>query len=140
MPRTKCGFQGIKNGKSVGTYDAPGLPNITGDISGLKCGEAGEHSHKYENATLTTYTGAGSGNYTQPKTIGQGTTLADGKHSHVISGNISISNDKIYGTSDTVQPPATEMLLYFSTGVGGSGDIIDTSSGSCVPKYAAYDP
>lgn len=96
LPRTKFGFTGIRNG--VGGYVAPGLPNITGafncdsknrgasGVFALQDTASVKDSYSSTYDTLTTY-----------------------------NFNASRSNS-IYGNSDTVQPQATEMYLYFYVG------------------------
>lgn len=105
LPRTKYGFVGLRD--TVGKYVAPGLPNITGQIN------------------------PGGGNTANP--FG-GATTASGAFERVNDGiqktmglsnenytcyNISLDasrSSSIYGQSTTVQPPATQMYLYFYIG------------------------
>lgn len=103
LPRTKFGFTGIRSG--VGNYVEAGLPNITGTF--------------YRNAFI------GSSGASQNSISGAFTsTNANGYHAGgggldnsagVITLNASRSSS-IYGNSDTVQPKATEMYLYFYVG------------------------
>lgn len=87
LPRTKFGFTGLRTG--VGNYVAPGLPNIT-----------------FSNIMA----GPNSGMQVDGKTGPYGpNNLA------TVTLDASKSN-AIYGASDTVQPPATEMYLYFYVG------------------------
>ena len=94
LPRTKWGFTGIRSG--VGGYVAPGLPNITGrsNVWG---------SNSESGALKTTIT----------DTAGLGGSI------YSVVGNIGLDASKsnaIYGNSTTVQPPATQMYLYFYVG------------------------
>lgn len=86
LPRTKYGFNGYRG--TVGKYIEAGLP---------------DHIHHYGQAASDTgfgYSGAGSlGNNNLE-------TLPVRYH----------DPDSIYGNSTTVQPPATEMYLYFYVG------------------------
>ena len=94
LPRTKWGFTGIRSG--VGGYVAPGLPNITGQSNVWG-------SNSESGALKTTITG----------TAGLGGSI------YSVVGNIGLDASKsnaIYGNSDTVQPPATQMYLYFYVG------------------------
>ena len=103
LPRTKFGFTGIRSG--VGKYVEAGLPNITGTF--------------YRNAFN------GSSGYSQNSISGAFTsTNANGNHAG--GGGVSNSagvitldasrSSSVYGNSDTVQPKATEMYLYFYVG------------------------
>lgn len=100
LPRTKFGFTGLRN--NVGNYVAPGLPNITGYGTG----------NTIPNSEETTYYGAlykyiSGGSY--------GHTSAGNYNRYNIGLDASRSNS-IYGASTTVQPPATQMYLYFYVG------------------------
>ena len=92
LPRTKWGFTGIRSG--VGGYVAPGLP---------------DHNHKI---VIDTKWGSKSAN-NGPNWCGDDATSAT--NIAATSTNASQSNS-IYGASDTVQPPATQMYLYFYVG------------------------
>lgn len=94
LPRTKFGFTGIRTG--VGNYVEAGLPNITGSISGLE-GDSLSSSGAIQHTTW--YGGEGGGSRAW---VG-------------ITFDASRSSS-IYGNSDTVQPKATEMYLYFYVG------------------------
>lgn len=86
LPRTKYGFNGYRS--KVGRYIAAGLP---------------DHIHHYGQAASDSGFGyAGAGN------LGNNNleTLPVRYH----------DPNSIYGNSDTVQPPATEMYLYFYVG------------------------
>lgn len=96
LPRTKYGFEGLRT--NVGDLVEAGLPNIIG--SGL--------SH---NGSLAEMSGAF-------KTTSTGSSVA----ANVGSGftyrfNFDASrSSSIYGNSSTVQPPTTQMYLYFYVG------------------------
>lgn len=92
LPRTKFGFTGLRD--SVGGYVAPGLP---------------DHNHKI---IIDTKWGSKSAN-NGPNWCGDDATRAT--NIAATSTNASQSNS-IYGASDTVQPPATQMYLYFYVG------------------------
>ena len=94
LPRTKFGFTGIRSG--VGGYVEAGVPNITGQSNVWG-------SNSESGALKTTITG----------TSGLGSSV------YSITGKIRLDASKsnaIYGNSTTVQPPATQMYLYFYVG------------------------
>ena len=102
LPRTKWGFTGIRSG--VGGYVEAGLPNITGSFT----------QRRDNNANTVSVSGAFSYSNTGDSGsffFGDNNTSNGQK----ISFNASSSNN-IYGNSDTVQPQATEMYLYFFVG------------------------
>lgn len=104
LPRTKYGFTGIRD--NAGNNVKAGLPNIEGElISNLAGGTAipssGTGALKSSTEAVAA-TKTGSGNH--------GTVAY-----HNLIFNASDSNP-IYGNSDTVQPPATQMYLYFYVG------------------------
>lgn len=101
LPRTKFGFTGLRD--EVGKYVEAGLPNITGTLS--IAGDAG--------ITI----GGNSGAFT----LGNA-TLSSGPATNTQSGakrnaafDASLSSS-VYGNSNTVQPKATQMYLYFYVG------------------------
>ena len=98
LPRTKYSFIGLTD--NVGNYVEPGLPNITGEVSNLylaNTNPANTGALKMKNSTSTkASTGSGS-SY------------------NILSLDASLSSP-IYGNSTTVQPPATQMYLYFYVG------------------------
>lgn len=102
LPRTKHAFTGLRN--SVGNYVEAGLPNITGTFTNLPTGDA-------DRATASgAFTlGAKSGPATN------GVYSSGTGPSRAVDFSASSSND-IYGKSDSVQPPATQMYLYFFVG------------------------
>lgn len=96
LPRTKFGFTGLRTG--AGNYVAPGSPDHT-------------HQAPYGKNDNGDYHLPGSAR-PHPATAEWFTTIKGyGKDSTPASA----SND-IYGTAETVQPPATEMYLYFFVG------------------------
>lgn len=104
LPRTKWGFTGLRD--SVGGYIAPGLPNISGTFMAAAFNYTTGHVYdnlsgafSVINAANAAYGGGGGAN----------NSLAH------FQFNASKSNE-IYGASDTVQPPATQMYLYFYVG------------------------
>ena len=102
LPRTKFGFTGLRD--SVGGYIEPGIPNITGTFTrnafNSTVGRANEVSGVF---TSTSSNGGHSG--------GGGTGNSYG----TVTLDASVGSD-IYGNGDTVQPPATQMYLYFYVG------------------------
>lgn len=95
LPRTKWGFTGLRD--SVGGYVEAGLPNITGQMKGgLRCYET-NGAFK----TLSNYNKA-------PNDYDYGSVEA-------VEFDASLSSS-VYGNSNTVQPPATQMYLYFYVG------------------------
>lgn len=101
LPRTKWGFTGLRDG--VGGYVAPGLPNIKDSlqlIGGGGCGFYGDTTGAlYASGSATSQLAQQSGGQTHTK----------------INIDASVAS-AIYGASDTVQPPATQMYLYFWVG------------------------
>ena len=99
LPRTKWGFTGLRD--SVGGYVAPGLPNITG-------------AFQADNAGFGN-TAAWGAFRTETSTSAKVRTTGDNSCNPRVSFNASLSSS-IYGKSSTVQPPATQMYLYFYVG------------------------
>lgn len=98
LPRTKWGFTGLRD--SVGGYVEPGLPNITGYLgSNVMVGSNATGAFKAANTVSSS--AYDSSNHSK--------TASDA------SFDASRSN-AAYGNSDTVQPPATQMYLYFYVG------------------------
>lgn len=97
LPRTKWGFTGYRD--EAGGYVAAGLPNITGTFG--------------SNGTWATsddklFTRASAGNESHGW---------DGSTTTRIQFTMDASKyNSIYGNSNTVQPPATQMYLYFFVG------------------------
>lgn len=98
LPRTKFGFTGLRDG--AGNYVAPGLPNITGwaqlndDLAFQNSGGAITLSNSYSRDVA-------------------GNRSSSQNHNFNLDASRSSS---IYGNSTTVQPPATQMYLYFYVG------------------------
>lgn len=101
LPRTKFGFTGLRTG--AGNYVAPGLPNITAKMMGTTYGGLAD---AYVNASGACRT-EGSGGAAAKG----GAEIVLWKHDFDASRSSSV-----YGSSQTVQPPATEMYLYFFVG------------------------
>lgn len=99
LPRTKFGFTGIRNG--VGGFVNAGLPNITGAFRGRNAFNDGPVS--YTGAFGVVYSGSTSG------------ASGAGSSPYYFDFDASRSSS-IYGKSDTVQPKATQMYLYFYVG------------------------
>lgn len=96
LPRTKFGFTGLRD--SVGGYVPAGLPNITGTFT-----NNGHAGHAAATGAFTSTKNSTGSN--------QGGASDGGTYSFDASRSSSI-----YGNSDTVQPPATQMYLYFYVG------------------------
>ena len=93
LPRTIYDFNGYRD--NAGDYIKPGLPNISG-YTGWQI-----NTHNYTDGAfyLSSHT----------PTVGIGGGVNAGGN---LSFDASLSNS-IYGNSDTVQSPATQMYLYF---------------------------
>ena len=94
LPRTKWGFTGLRD--SVGRYVAPGLPNITGSFSTASDKNLGTGAFSWTTNKYSTNGGGQGGQW--------GINFSAKK------------SNSIYGNSTTVQPPATQMYLYFYVG------------------------
>lgn len=111
LPRKKFGFTGLRTG--VGNYVAPGLPNITGYLAsidtvgryGLIANASANDYNKYSGAFAAQSNGSYSQSVSTGKVVASGDLYFDASRS-----------SPIYGASNTVQPPATEMYLYFYVG------------------------
>lgn len=94
LPRTQFAFTGIRNG--VGDFVEAGVPNITGNF----------HSAFRKSETSGAFQLTAETNGFDGKTNNTGSNITfDASRS-----------SPIYGNSDTVQPKATEMYLYFYVG------------------------
>lgn len=101
LPRTKWGFTGLRD--TVGGYVEAGLPNITGDIIPTSA---------YSGVVAT---GAFYGTERSASTITSGGSGSKAGNRPIVGMSASRSSS-IYGNSNTVQSPATEMYLYFYVG------------------------
>lgn len=95
LPRTKYGFNGYRS--NVGGYIAAGLPDFGGELGSVNGSGFVANGIFKQTSSYTTNPGGGTGNWRNVE--------AKGSYSNAI-----------YGNSDTVQPPATEMYLYFYVG------------------------
>ena len=121
LPRTKYGFTGIRD--EVGGYVEAGLPththtrgsmNIKGSIPNV-----GINQSETTGSSGALYTSASSNNYGGTSTgSAKSNILFDASRNW--TGETSAPNNAIYGNSTTVQPPATQMYLYFFLGNGSS--------------------
>lgn len=116
LPRTKFGFTGYRDG--VGNYVEAGLPNITGTYAPMLNG-----TDKYPNDVISSLSASNlSGAFTFDDT-------ENGRDWHFVTtayqynsnshSNLKLDasrSSSIYGNSSTVQPPATQMYLYFYVG------------------------
>ena len=99
LPRTKWGFTGLRD--EVGKYVEAGLPNATGHTHyAVNSGYSGGDG-VFSNGGQSSVGYGGSGSY---NTFRDYFDLSRG------------GKDPVYGKSDTVQPPATQMYLYFYVG------------------------
>lgn len=98
LPRTKFGITGLRD--TVGNYVAPGLPNIAGPSA-----HAWTENSNY-GCSAPFYKAAASG-------TGVGSSGTSSTYRQFFDASRSSS---IYGNSTTVQPPATQMYLYFYVG------------------------
>lgn len=96
LPRTKFGVTGLRD--TVGNYVAPGAPNITGTIGDYYESNATGAFALDSEVNINRFPG-GSG---------------DGRR-YYKSFDASRSSS-VYGNSTTIQPPATQMYLYFYVG------------------------
>lgn len=94
LPRTRFGFTGLRD--SVGGYVEPGLPNITGRFVLFDATVDGK-VFKVDGSAGTWPYGGSAG--------GKAWVSFDASRSSVV-----------YGNSNTVQQPATQMYLYFYVG------------------------
>lgn len=101
LPRTKFGFIGLRD--NAGKYVEPTLPNIKGTF------DTGDRR--------THITGTSGALYNNTVSSGQwaGTSSATGNTQGV--GFDASRSNSIYKNNATVQPPATQMYLYFYVGV-----------------------
>lgn len=100
LPRTQFGFNGVRT--NAGDYVAPGLPNITGEI--------GRDNNSTGFAKNSNRTGCFKLGKSQSNCATSSST-----NGYRIGFDASLSNE-IYGASNTVQAPATQMYLYFYIG------------------------
>ena len=126
LPRTKFGFTGLRD--NVGNYVAPGLPNHTHYIAnynaqGAASGGGYIPASSFSVGSVIVNSGtngeSGNGNWTDRAGTGYSTSRQQ-------MTNASSSNS-IYGASSTVQPPATQMYLYFYVGNFNQDSIIQTA-------------
>jgi hypothetical protein len=99
LPRTQFAFTGIRNG--VGEFVEAGLPNITDTL----------------NNVLFSPNGASASGARRITSSASFAIRNDGANE--FHGNSSFDasrSSSVYGNSDTVQPKATEMYLYFYVG------------------------
>ena len=117
LPRTKFGVVGLRD--SVGKFVEAGLPNITSGTDWV--GSTGGTSSDAQN--------------TAPSNDGCFVGKSTGGHG--IAGNVypiywsrldASNSNSVYGNSTTVQPPATQMYLYFYVG-GYNQDALEQSAG-----------
>lgn len=114
LPRTKFGFTGLRD--SVGEYVPAGVPNITGSAGYLKALKTGNYYQaiNFSSGAFKSSTSNTSGLSTKPTAVEPGTqetTNAGG----ILNFSASDSSP-VYGNSNTVQPKATQMYLYFYVG------------------------
>jgi len=96
LPRTKFGFTGLRDG--AGNFVSAGLPNIVGELNNA-CLDRVAASGAFSRNSKDSGSGYGGSSFTDTG----------------VDFNASRSS-AIYGNSNTVQPPATQMYLYFYVG------------------------
>lgn len=103
LPRTKFGFTGLRD--TVGKYVEAGLPNISGTFGA--------------NFTQGNFFNKGTGAFGSYRVSNENTN-APSQGSAYSNNNMwdfdASRSSSIYGNSTTVQPPATQMYLYFYVG------------------------
>ena len=105
LPRTKYNFVGFRD--AVGKYVEAGLPNITGTYIGNSIFKGTSQDNTTATGAFERRTDLTSKNVNQ--------SSLSGSTGVGIGFDASLSNS-IYGNSLTVQPPATQMYLYFYVG------------------------
>lgn len=103
LPRTKFGIIGLRDG--VGNYVGAGLPNITGVIGQYDCA-VGTYNISRSGAFYAVNQNSRSMMYDR---LSASNTYGD-------TGFDASRSNSIYGSSTTVQPPATQQYLYFYVG------------------------
>lgn len=101
LPRTKFGFEGLRN--NVGDLIEAGLPNITGT-----------NTIRGEAAKSASTTGALYNKIVQSDAAYSGSSSSS--WDRATTGFDASRSNSIYGNSTTVQEPATQMYLYFYVG------------------------
>lgn len=96
LPRTKWGFTGLRD--SVGGYVEPALPNIVGDFTAAGADRTANGAFSINSSIGCSITGTTSG------------------HTYGSVGFNASDSSAIYKNGATVQPPATQMRLYFWVG------------------------
>lgn len=102
LPRTKFGVTGLRD--TVGNYVAAGLPNVDAKLGGYFQGSGGAEPTEVSNVKFVTNASGTSYAATYPSS-----------KSTTAEIDMSLTSD-IYGNGTTVQPPATQMYLYFYVG------------------------
>ena len=111
LPRTKFGFEGLRT--SVGDDIEAGLPNITGSFG------SGTLTKKADTTNNSTEMLATSGAILAWSSSNGSYINAASDTSWFANGSLRLdasASNPIYGNSDTVQLPATQMYLYFYVG------------------------
>lgn len=99
LPRTKYGFVGLRD--TVGKYVEAGLPNITGNFI--------SDCYKLNEVDIT-----GAFELVEEKNFHN---VSNGSNNaNIVVGLDASNSNSIYGNSTTVQPPSTQMYLYFYVG------------------------
>lgn len=106
LPRTKFGFTGLRD--TVGKYVPAGLPDIHADFSSRPITSTGDGAILSGSGAIR-HTAKGSSTNVSAFSL-SGTANAD---TNVFRASY---DNAIYGNSTTVQPPATQMYLYFYVG------------------------
>lgn len=107
LPRTKFGFTGLRD--NVGNYVVPGLPDPAVDVIYRQDStSSGVYSDLYgtDGFTGSAYSNTG----------GTDEWMQSSRDKGVYAPLAAIFTNSIYGASNTVQPPTTQMYLYFYVG------------------------
>ena len=125
LPRTKYGFTGLRD--EVGKYVGAGLPNHTHATGRQSTANNGSFvwNNSNQDYVLGSKAGSiywnGSGSYDSKSSLASGSSLNTGLgQNYTLSTSLAktdnVSSDGVFGNSTTVQPPATQMYLYFYVG------------------------
>ena len=135
LPRTKFGFEGLRT--SVGDDIKPKLPNITGSFNNIPSASRGGDSTTTGCVTRSSKSTADVSYYG-----------ADYRPSQLTFSIDASRSSSIYGNSNTVQPPATQMYLYFYVGetvqnanlidAGRIGEQLANKQDKCIHIISTY--
>ncbi len=107
LPRTKWGFTGLRD--KVGGYVEAGLPNITGRFGVVSTAQNLWKTNMQSEGAFYPITVLSGTQWYAQATSNDNSNTSD-------TGFDASRSSSIYGNSSTVQPPATQMYLYFYVG------------------------